>query len=301
MFPAALLDEMMAPYLAAPSGPDRWLVQEDEGQVVAVAYVAPERLTAGTWNLLCIAVRPDRQSRGVGRALVAAVEAVVREQTGRVLLVETSGAPAFARTRAFYRQLGYTEEARLRDYYQAGEDKVVFRKPLGARGGVAAEPGLAVRDATSADLSVIVELAISLGQLHAGYDSTRFELRAFGEGAELRSTYSQFFEQALVDSESIVKVVVREGRVVGYAFARLEPASFLDLAAPSGWLHDVCLAQGVRGARVGRELIGEICAALVARGATRLRLSVSPQNARARALFESLGFRQTMLEMQRDA
>jgi hypothetical protein len=48
----------------------------------------------------------------------------------RVLLVETSGLPEFGRTRAFYLHLGYAEEARIREFYQAGEDKIVFRKAL---------------------------------------------------------------------------------------------------------------------------------------------------------------------------
>jgi ribosomal protein S18 acetylase RimI-like enzyme len=47
-----------------------------------------------------------------------------------VLLVETSGLPAFARARAFYRARGFDEEARIRDFYAAGEDKIVFWKAL---------------------------------------------------------------------------------------------------------------------------------------------------------------------------
>ena len=47
-----------------------------------------------------------------------------------MLLLETSGLPEFARTRAFYRTNGYDEEARIREFYAAGEDKVVFRKAL---------------------------------------------------------------------------------------------------------------------------------------------------------------------------
>jgi RimJ/RimL family protein N-acetyltransferase len=48
----------------------------------------------------------------------------------RILLVETSGLPEFERTRAFYAKHGYEEEARIREFYRAGEDKVVFRKAL---------------------------------------------------------------------------------------------------------------------------------------------------------------------------
>lgn len=51
-------------------------------------------------------------------------------RAGRLLLVETSALPAFEGTRAFYRRLGYEEEARIRGFYAAGEDKVVYRKAL---------------------------------------------------------------------------------------------------------------------------------------------------------------------------
>ena len=44
--------------------------------------------------------------------------------------VETSGTNEFTRTRNFYQLLGYENEARIRDYYDAGDDKVVFRKSL---------------------------------------------------------------------------------------------------------------------------------------------------------------------------
>jgi hypothetical protein len=49
---------------------------------------------------------------------------------GRMLIVETSGSPDFERTRKFYIQCGYEEEARIRDFYATDDDKVVFRKVL---------------------------------------------------------------------------------------------------------------------------------------------------------------------------
>ena len=87
-------------------------------------------MTEGTWNVLAIAVHPDAQGRGHGSALMRHIEASLAERGERVLLVETSGVPAFDRTRAFYRGLDYDEEARIRDYWAAGDDKVVFRKAL---------------------------------------------------------------------------------------------------------------------------------------------------------------------------
>jgi ribosomal protein S18 acetylase RimI-like enzyme len=127
LFPAEMLDDMTADYFRGDAGGDFWLTA-DAGEPAAVAYCAPERMTQGAWNLLLIAVHPGSQGRGIGGALLREVERSLVAQGERVLLVETSGLPTFARTRDFYRKHGYGEEARIRDYYQEGEDKIVFRK-----------------------------------------------------------------------------------------------------------------------------------------------------------------------------
>ena len=98
---------------------------------VGVAYVAPERMTHGTWNLYLIAIHPNYQKQGRGAALLQHVEKVLTAQGERVLLVETSGTDDFEYVRKFYRDSGYEEEARIRDFYVDGVDKVVFRKSLG--------------------------------------------------------------------------------------------------------------------------------------------------------------------------
>jgi ribosomal protein S18 acetylase RimI-like enzyme len=130
LFPSAMLDGMMAGYLAGDFSDGFWLVSDDGGPV-GVAYCGPERMTQGTWNLYLVAVHPARQGQGRGTALLRHVEQALAARGERLLLVETSGLPDFARTRAFYRKCGYAEEARIGDFYQAGEDKVVFRKALG--------------------------------------------------------------------------------------------------------------------------------------------------------------------------
>jgi ribosomal protein S18 acetylase RimI-like enzyme len=131
LFPSEMLDGMVAGFFSGEAVNDSWLTVE-EGEPVAVAYYVPERMTQGTWNLLLIAVHPDRQGQGIGAALMHHVERLLAARGERVLLVETSGLPDFERTRAFYRRIGYEQEARIRDFYQAGEDKIVFRKALTA-------------------------------------------------------------------------------------------------------------------------------------------------------------------------
>ena len=60
------------------------------------------------------------------------VEQRLKKSGERLLLVETSGLDGFEMTRSFYVKNGYAEEARVRDYYKAGDDKVIFRKALQA-------------------------------------------------------------------------------------------------------------------------------------------------------------------------
>jgi len=129
LFPLEYLDDMFSGQSDPEVKQKFWLSYDDNG-VQAVAYCAPEQMTEGTWNLLLIAVHPDRQSEGIGRTLMSHVETILKKLGARVLLVETSGSDSFVRTRSFYEQIGYESEARIRDYYDVGDDKVVFRKAL---------------------------------------------------------------------------------------------------------------------------------------------------------------------------
>lgn len=125
-----ILDAMLTDYFSGNSDSDRFWITDDDNGPVGVAYYAPEPMTNGVWNLYLIAVRPDRQGQGRGTALLRYVEQMLTARGERLLLVETSGLPSFERTRAFYRKCGYDEEARIRDFYKAGDDKIVFRKAL---------------------------------------------------------------------------------------------------------------------------------------------------------------------------
>jgi ribosomal protein S18 acetylase RimI-like enzyme len=129
LFPSQLLDEMTANYLMKSTGTDFWFTYH-ETQPIAVAYFAPERMTSGTYNLYLIAVHAVHQGKGIGTILLNYVEKLLSNRGERILLVETSGLPAFERTRGFYKKTGYTHEARIREFYAAGEDKIVFWKSL---------------------------------------------------------------------------------------------------------------------------------------------------------------------------
>jgi ribosomal protein S18 acetylase RimI-like enzyme len=131
LFPSELLPEMIRGFLVGEESTDLWLTCEVDGDAVGFCYAVPEKLTDGTWNMLAIAVKPSLQGQGHGGALVAQLELTLRQRGQRIVIVDTSGADAFSKTREFYRIQGYTQEARIRDFWAPGDDKIVFWKSLG--------------------------------------------------------------------------------------------------------------------------------------------------------------------------
>lgn len=130
LFPSDMLDDMVGPFLNGQECPDIWLTVEAEGEVLGFCYTVPEQLTEGTWNMLAIAVHPAKQSGGVGAELTRHLEAMLFERGQRILIVDTSSTDEFAATRRFYAKNGYAEEARIRDFWAKGDDKIIFRKAL---------------------------------------------------------------------------------------------------------------------------------------------------------------------------
>lgn len=127
-------EEMLQGYLDGSLDTHRWIVgQDDVGRVVGAAYYAPEPFADRVWNLYFLAVQPGRHRSGIGADLVSHVEQSLRsagEQVARVLVVETSSTDQYEAARRFYEREGFDREARVREFYGPGDDKIVFWKSL---------------------------------------------------------------------------------------------------------------------------------------------------------------------------
>jgi ribosomal protein S18 acetylase RimI-like enzyme len=107
-----------------------FLVDREGEHVLGYACYGPRALTEGTYDLYWIAVDKRQHGKGVGKALIRAVEKEVRQMGGRLIVVETSGLDKYTPTRSFYESTGYTLEARLVDFYRDGDDLVIYTKHL---------------------------------------------------------------------------------------------------------------------------------------------------------------------------
>lgn len=129
LFPAQMLPDIARSYLNG-EGEEVWLTALSEGEPVGLLYAVPEEQAEGAWNMRALGVAADRQRGGHGRALVVALEAVLRKRGARLLVVDTSSTDHYVRARAFYAANGYAEIARIPDFWTDGDAKVVFTKRL---------------------------------------------------------------------------------------------------------------------------------------------------------------------------
>lgn len=130
LFPPEMLPEMIDPFLEQQTQDQIWLTCLVAKTPVGFCFADPEAMTDGTYNMRAIAVAPAEQGKGYGAALTGALEDALTQLGQRLLLVDTSGTDDFAKTRRFYAHNGYAEEARIRNYWADGDDKIVLSKSL---------------------------------------------------------------------------------------------------------------------------------------------------------------------------
>ena len=122
--------ELLLDMLRSSKEEDIWFTDDNGTAPIGVAYMAPEKMTNGTWNLYWIAVHPDQQRQGRGKAILSHIQQWLIDKGERILLVETAGTDDFDYVRKFYADNGFENEARIRDFYDIGVDKIVFRKSI---------------------------------------------------------------------------------------------------------------------------------------------------------------------------
>ena len=128
----ACVDELWKEYLDQGSKRSGYyfVVSKDGDNILGYACYGPRSLTSGTYDLYWIAVDPTARRGGIGRSLLVACEQAVQNLGGRLLVLETSGKPIYEPTRNFYLSTGYTLEATIKDFYDTGDDLVIFTKHL---------------------------------------------------------------------------------------------------------------------------------------------------------------------------
>jgi len=153
-----------------------------------------------------------------------------------------------------------------------------------------------IRRATPSDAAVLGGLGAALVRTHHAFDAQRF----LTPGTRLEAGYAHFLRTQLAESDVVIFVAERAGRVIGYVYAGIEPRSWKELRDVAGFIHDVIVEPEVRRTGVAAQLIETAAAWLAGRGVARVMLWTAEKNHTAQRLFERLGFRRTMIEMTRE-
>lgn len=130
LFPPEMLEEMMRPYFEDADSGEIWFSALLDNEVVGFAYCAPEKFCDGTYNLLAIGIDPEKQGHGIGNKLIKHLEKSLQSAGARLLMVESSGSPDYDLSRRFYQRQNFELVATIADYWQEGEDKVIFTKKI---------------------------------------------------------------------------------------------------------------------------------------------------------------------------
>lgn len=86
--------------------------------------------TAGSYDLYWIAVDDHLRAKGLGKKLLKKSENVIRKSGGQHIYAETSSRDQYRTTQVFYEGCGYIREAFLKDFYAAGDSKVIYSKVI---------------------------------------------------------------------------------------------------------------------------------------------------------------------------
>jgi ribosomal protein S18 acetylase RimI-like enzyme len=130
LFPSEYLDDMISDYFHNLDTNEIWFTYVENDSPISIGYCIPEKLTSGTYNLLAIGVSENHQRKGVAVEMMNFIEQKLKTIGARVLIVETSSDDAQIGARNLYQKLGYNQEAVIRDFWNEGEDKIVYWKKL---------------------------------------------------------------------------------------------------------------------------------------------------------------------------
>jgi GNAT superfamily N-acetyltransferase len=107
-----------------------YIFLESDGLMLAYSCFGRIPLTRSSFDLYWIVTRNEYRNTGLGKMLLAETEKTIKYMGGTAIYAETSSREQYNPTRAFYEKNAYLPMARFKDYYDFGDDLVIYVKRL---------------------------------------------------------------------------------------------------------------------------------------------------------------------------
>jgi ribosomal protein S18 acetylase RimI-like enzyme len=153
-----------------------------------------------------------------------------------------------------------------------------------------------VRDARAADVPAMARMGSRLAREHHRMDPARF----FLPEEPIEDGYAWWLGKELINPRAALLVAARRGRVVGYAYGRIERRDWNTLRERCAVGVDLWVEPRARRAGTGRRLVEALAERFAARKEKRLVIQVAAENALALEVFAGMGFRRTVVELARE-
>lgn len=124
--------ELLAAVLDPPEGNtyEARVLVDDADRPVAYACFGKTPMTEATYDLYWLVTAAEQRGQGLGRKLMADVEAELRARGAQTVRIETSSLEGEGGARKFYLRAGYHEAGVIPDFYRPGDDLIILTRRL---------------------------------------------------------------------------------------------------------------------------------------------------------------------------
>ncbi len=107
-----------------------FLFAEIDGRTLGYTCFGPIACTKRSFDLYWIAVHNDTRGSGLGKILMRESEKIIKDLGGKGIFIETSSRDKYIPTQKFYDSIGCELIARITDFYDDGDDKLVYKRTV---------------------------------------------------------------------------------------------------------------------------------------------------------------------------
>ncbi|MCX6257413.1 MAG: GNAT family N-acetyltransferase [Bacteroidia bacterium] len=107
-----------------------FLFADYKGKTLAYSCFGPIACTRSSYDLFWIVTHDEARGKGIGKVLLAKTEEKIKQMGGSLIVVETSSLEHYLPTRQYYVRCGYDKAAQIPDFYDEGDDKVIYIKKV---------------------------------------------------------------------------------------------------------------------------------------------------------------------------